>query len=253
MRLSLLYNPLILIERIAIEIKKNKRLNKLKNSPAKHLLPGHIDSLELLEIISKDLRAPIIFDIGANIGTWTLLAKSIFPNSQIHAFEPLQSHVKEFNIYCANLADIYLHIYCAGNENISSKINISSFSDSSSLLDATPLEFKEYNIQKVSEENVTIKRLEDEVLSKSLPVPDIIKLDVQGFELEALKGFGDQLKQSKYIICEVSFKEYYFKQPLFSDIVSYLFKYDYHLFAVGNNCTVGTELNQMDVLFKRIS
>ena len=122
MRLSLFYNPFNLLERLAVEIKKTKRLKKLKNSSGKNLKQGHIDSLELLEIISTDLNEPIIFDIGANIGTWTLLAKSIFPESVIHAFEPLEKHIDEFNLNCATLDNIYLHPFCAGNENNISKI-----------------------------------------------------------------------------------------------------------------------------------
>jgi hypothetical protein len=84
-------------------------------------------------------------------------------------------------------------------------------------------------------------------------VPEIIKLDIQGFELEALKGVGDWLSAVKYIICEVSFKEYYHGQAQFLDIANYLAGFKFQLFALGNNTPVGTELNQIDVLFKRLT
>lgn len=250
MRLSLFYNPFNLIERLAVEIQKTKRIKRLKNSAGKNLKQGHTDSLELLEIISMDLKAPIIFDIGANIGTWTLLAKSIFPESVIHAFEPLENHVDKFNLNCKKLDSIYLHPFCAGNENNISKINISSFSDSSSLLEATPLEFKSYNIKKVSEADVSVKRLSDLIKENMIPIPDLIKLDIQGFELEALRGLNKYLHEVRYIICEVSFKEYYKNQALFLEIANYLSSFDHHLFALGHNCPVGKELHQIDVLFK---
>lgn len=256
MNFSILYKPKKLIERLALEIARKRRIGKLKNTPGAALKLGHIDSLELLEIIGKDHSLstnPIIYDIGSNIGTWTLLAKSVLPQAVVHAFEPLSFHISSFNENCKALKDVHLHPYCAGNENGTGTINISSFSDSSSLLSATPLEFEHFNIQKEKEEQVEIKRLADLIDDKSLPAPDVIKLDVQGFELEVLKGLGNWLNSAKYIICEVSFKEYYYGQAQFLDIANYLADYRFQLFALGNNTPLGTELNQIDVLFKRFS
>lgn len=96
-----------------------------------------------------------------------------------------------------------------------------------------------------------IKRVADMISFKTLPQPDVVKLDIQGFELEALKGFDHWLGSVKFIICEVSFKEYYVEQPLFSDILVYLSSFKFQPFAFGYNTPVGRELNQIDVLFKR--
>src|ERR1700744_3228880 len=97
MRLSLLYNPLVMIDRMAIAINRNKRKRKLKGTPASSLSLGHIDSLELLELISNDNSTiKVVYDVGANIGTWTLLAKSFFKDAAIHAFEPLNDHIEKF-------------------------------------------------------------------------------------------------------------------------------------------------------------
>ena len=254
MNYSLFFKPLRLIERAALEIGRRRRFKKLKNTPANGLGLGHIDSLELLEIIKNEakLKNPVIFDIGSNIGTWTLLAKAIFPDAQVHAFEPLANHITEFNKSCSKLPAVHLHDFCVGNENTTGIINVSTFTDSSSLLEATPLEFEHFSIKKATEQSVQIKKLSDLIADKALPVPDIIKLDIQGFELEALKGLESWLNSVKYIICEVSFKEYYYGQPYFLDIANYLAQYNIQLFAFGNNTPIGLELNQIDVLFKHI-
>jgi len=80
-RLSLLSNPFDLVERLAIVSKNRRRRHKLRGSPAAALDPGHIDSLELLELL-EPFPPGTIYDVGANIGTWTCLAKSLFPAGQ---------------------------------------------------------------------------------------------------------------------------------------------------------------------------
>ena len=83
------------IERLARLAARRRRLGRLKGTVAEQLKVGHIDSLELLELLRR--KAPtVIYDIGANVGTWTLLAKAIFPAAEIHAFEPLPRHVAAF-------------------------------------------------------------------------------------------------------------------------------------------------------------
>ena len=254
MNWKILFNPYGLIERLAASAVRKKRLYRLKNTAGHRLQIGHIDSLELIELIKGDssLRADmIIFDIGSNIGTWTLLAKAVLPYAVIHACEPLKIHTDKFRLSCQALADVHLHEYCAGNQNAFGNINISSYSDASSLLASTPLEFKDFHITKEREEKVEIKKISDLIRQGELPVPDIIKLDVQGFELEVLKGIGHYLNSVRYVICEVSFKEYYYDQPQFLDIANYLALNNLKVFAFSKNTPVGGELSQIDVLFKQ--
>lgn len=241
-----------MIDRIAVAINRRKRKNKLKNTPAANLGLGYIDSLELLELIKADgFKAKNIFDAGANIGTWTLLAKAFFGDASVHAFEPLSVHIDKFKDNTKALADVHIHPFCLGSENATAVINISSYSDSSSILNATPLEFEQFGIKKSDEEEVQVKRLDSLIANNELPVPDVMKLDVQGFELEILKGAGDYLTKMSYLIVEVSFKEYYYGQPLFLDIANYLAAHQFNIYAFGHATPLGTELGQIDVLFKK--
>ena len=71
MRLSLFYNPFVLIDRLAIAINRHRRKNRLKGTPAAGLSIGYLGTLELLELIKSENagRISTIFDVGANTGT----------------------------------------------------------------------------------------------------------------------------------------------------------------------------------------
>ena len=89
MRKELLYNPYMLLERIGQWAAETRRLRRLSRTSARILNRYHIDSLELLDLLAKN-PPKVVYDIGANRGTWTLLAKTLFPECEIHAFEPLE-------------------------------------------------------------------------------------------------------------------------------------------------------------------
>src|ERR1700683_4352559 len=109
MRSKLLYNPFLLMERIGEEITRRKRFAKLKGTPAHLLNESQMDSLEFLELAKKQYPVKIIYDIGANRGTWTQLAKSIIPQAVIHAFEPIPKFQEEFLRNTKEIQNVFLH------------------------------------------------------------------------------------------------------------------------------------------------
>jgi len=216
MRRELLYNPRFLCERLAIESINRRRLGQLRKTVARELSLGHIDSLELLELVKSE-NINVIYDVGANVGTWTLLARAIIPSAQIHAFEPLPGHLQGFATRVSNLKNVTVHPVALGASNKNCLIHVTDFSDASSILpiaDASRLHFK---IREIEQASIQMCRLDDYRVAHDIPLPDVIKLDVQGYELEALKGGQECLRSAMAVLMEVSFAEFYCGQPLFAE------------------------------------
>ena len=94
-----------------------------------------------------------------------------------------------------------------------------------------------FNIEKYFgiKEKVIIhcKSANEAINNENVPIPDLIKLDTQGSELDILKGFAaTQLSNLLFIEVEVEFLELYEKQPLFSEVNSWLTERGFELLDI---------------------
>lgn len=208
--------------------------------------------MELLDICRSE-RIAVVYDVGAFIGTWSLLARARLPRAEIHAFEPLPEHGRRFRQLTAHCPGVTLHEVAMGAHPGRADMHVAERSDSSSLLPLTSLMLQEFDIREREERSVSVVRLDDYISSEGLPAPDLIKLDVQGGELDVLRGGVQCLSRARWILSEVSFKRFYAGQPLFGDVVGFLLDYGFEVCALGADTPVATRLSQTDVLFRRTS
>ncbi|MBT8196772.1 MAG: FkbM family methyltransferase [Bacteroidia bacterium] len=140
-------------------------------------------------------NSKIIFDIGANTGIYSLLAKAINPNASVFAFEPVErvyeklafNHsLNSFNTKCVKKAisnfDGKAIIYDKDTEHILS-VTVNS--------DISP--DKETSIPTT----IDTLRLDTFIDLENLTNIDLMKIDVEKHEVEALEGFGAYLKAFK--------------------------------------------------------
>lgn len=80
-----------------------------------------------------------------------------------------------------------------------------------------------------TEIKVQAKRLDNVLKNLNIESIDLICMDIQGAELNALKGLGDYLKNVKAIITELELEPMYHNQSLFLDVQEYLKKFDFEL------------------------
>ena len=101
-------------------------------------------------------------------------------------------------------------------------------------------------------EQVSVKRLDEVLRAVDVMRPALLKIDVQGYELPALKGCGALLRLIDYVYVEVSFMTLYLGQALADEVVQYLFAQGFSISAVNNPTYDATgRCVQADFLFSR--
>ena len=168
-----------------------------------YLFSDTINEKKLLREFMNSQDKVVVFDLGTNLGTFVDKVVKTFGknNLQLHLFEPQdQLHkilVKKFsNIGIINKFGI-------GKENGLYKFYINSINSQSSFLN-------NHNIGEiVSEEMVEVKRLDNYIEENEIAKIDILKIDIEGKEHDALISMGKYLEEkiAKYIKIEMNFND----------------------------------------------
>ena len=140
----------------------------------------------------------LAIDIGGNIGDYSAKLRSIYPALKIHIFEPSSVNLKKLMTRYAKDPLITVVPNALSSEAGSATL----FSDQlgSGLASLANRNLEHFNIKFDASEIVTSIKFENywkETLNCS-PI-DIVKIDVEGFELKVLEGFGSALSKVKII------------------------------------------------------
>lgn len=136
--------------------------------------------------LDKNIK-PIIFDVGANIGDYSIAVNSIFgERAQLYCFEPSKETFALLEENVKNHKNIKLYNFGFGKEN---KIAVLySNKGSSGLASLYNRKLEHYGIRMNQQENVTIKRLDDFCRENNIGHIHFLKMDVEGNELNILQG-----------------------------------------------------------------
>lgn len=203
-----------------------------------------------------DLKLDLIFDVGANSGQYGTRLRRLGYTGTIVSFEPLSA---AHNILIANSDNdekwIVHSKIALGSKRGKSRIQVSSNSVSSSLLSMSQLhEDAEPDSLTESSEIVTIDTL-DHVGPQYIKGHKCVglKLDVQGFEMEVLRGASSIISKIGFIQLEMSLTELYQGQAMYYELDQHLRELGFELWGIlpGFRDARNGRLLQFDGLYLR--
>lgn len=224
-------------------LRKRKRIEAAPAFSPPEPLPFKMEAV-LDHLVKKGFHPQVILDVGAAKGYWSELAIHFFPQAQFYLLEPLSRNVPRLQELSGKFHNIH-YVSCAAGERAADLlINVTPDGDGSSLLSFGRSRQPEDEVVKV----VTIDSL---LTSGTIQPPQLVKMDVQGYELRALAGGPRLFDSAEVFILEVSLYEFMPGTPLLHEVVAYMANRGYVLFDVAGflKRPFEDDLAQMDLVF----
>jgi hypothetical protein len=130
---------------------------------------------------------------------------------------------------------VVLHEFAIGPQDEEMSFHVSRADDSSSLLPIASLQSNLFpGTEEKEERKVSVKRLDTVLCENDIEQPALLKIDVQGFEREALEGCRNLLPCFSHVYVECSFMELYKGQALAHEVISFLEDFGFTLSGIYN-------------------
>jgi FkbM family methyltransferase len=167
----------------------------------------YVDEKFELEIFQRYLKEAItVFDLGANIGFYSLLARSIIgATGQVVCFEPFPQNVEMIkkSIEANSYSNVDLIEAAAGDKNGSAFLHLSpDYNSEHSMLN---LEFNYVKNQTQKKIKVKTITLNSYCQKKQDFHVDLIKMDIEGYEIKALKGMSKIINSNENLVLMTEF------------------------------------------------
>ena len=193
------------------------------------------DPYQAISILLDKEKTRNIIDAGASIGETSLKLAEMFPLSTVHAIEPYPPFHSKLEKLATENKRILAKRIALSDENGYGVLKINKSEGTNSLLRSNDNGKEIYGdlLTSTGEIDVKTQIIDDFLKENSIEQVDLLKLDLQGSELQALTGASRALREGKIkcILCEIMFQPHYESQPPASAILNELVgKHDYMLF-----------------------
>ena len=180
----------------------------------------------------SEVTDPVIFDVGANMGTFTTWLANSFPTGRVYAFEPQRA---VFQILCGNMAinnlyNVYPYNFALGAEETTVEFDEPNYFSKE---DFGTFSLKEQIIKNTSNKLVVEVHTLDWFFSRyKVPKLDLLKIDAEGMDMDVLRGAINTIEQFKPIIfiehCDN-------RKSIIKQITDFLDQFSYEYQIIGNN------------------
>ena len=208
----------------------------------------------LLHWRDQGFRPRVVYDIGAHAGSWAEMCHAIYQPMTCCLFEPQNEYLDQARKRQPRGANWILLPVALGETESEEVIHLTKDRSASSLLPPLPNDWLQASTTEMGQEQVRVLPLDELAHSRQLPLPDLVKIDVQGFEAKVIAGGDSTLRSAQRIVIETSLEPIYRDQPLLPEILSTLTQWGFRLTDLSDACRSwpSDELWQVDLWLKRL-
>lgn len=160
------------------------------------------NELPVQEALAEVVRpGDVVYDIGANVGFFSIIsARLTGETGRVIAFEPVPANADlvRRNAELNDLGNITVVEKAVSDHSGSGELVLAEYSGGAALSTTTPPPDAAGSIE------VELVTVDAAVAAGELPAPDVVKIDVEGVELEVLRGMSETLRRDRpIVICEI--------------------------------------------------
>ncbi|MFN3998546.1 FkbM family methyltransferase [Algoriphagus sp.] len=182
--------------------------------------------------LENKIQIPLltVFDIGANVGSFSEAMIQNHPNAKIFVFEPVQSTYENLVKNLGNISNVNFNKIALGDTE--EKVMINFYEEENSVLNSlNPLAM---NPECGKKEEIEVQRGDEFCIRHNITHINLLKIDTEGFELNVLSGFSNMLKTNSIdlIYLETGFDLKNKRNTYFSKILDHLNEQGYQMFGL---------------------
>jgi len=178
----------------------------------------------LLKRLSK-FGFKTVFDVGGNVGNYSVLLRKYFPNAAIHTFEIIDDNIETIQEKTAGDSNITINSFGLSNEN--GTIKVKYYGKGSGVSSIHDYPHSGDSVWKECE----IRKGDDYINEKEIKTIDFLKIDTEGSENLVLEGFIEVLKKGDVRVIQFEYG--------YVNIISKYLLYDFYQFFNELGYTIG--------------
>jgi len=154
--------------------------------------------------------APVVFDVGANAGEYSLLTRRELPQAKIFAFEPAAATYQQLRKQLSQVDGHSITPYNFGFSDADRSVEFFSYAiegNEVSLLASVDqrLPTQNVSVEVRHSEQIKVRTLDSFCAAENIARIDLLKLDVEGHELAVLRGAREMLGRGGIRIIQFEF------------------------------------------------
>jgi FkbM family methyltransferase len=204
-----------------------------------------VDLFHDARTLLRDVSAPILFDVGANIGQTTQAMLDAFTTPRIHAFEPSPATFETLRRNVAQKPGVTVERVAMGDTGGTSAFHVTRDHSVNDSLLAPVWQAGSAVV------DVDVDTIDGYCERTHIDRIDLLKIDTQGFDLRVLHGARRMLAARRVTLysCEANMRPMYDGQATLRELLRFADEAGYSLVGFYEQSYIGNQLSYLDGLF----